>query len=67
MSQTQFPEQQVQKSTESPEQFFREIEIQFLIHELKDPIAIIETGLRTLLEKQNKFGALSSKQQMVAH
>ena len=44
-------------------QFFREVEIQFLIHELKDPIAIIETGLRTLLEKQEKFGALTSKQQ----
>lgn len=63
MSQTQVPDQQVQKTTESPEQFFRDIEIQFLIHELKDPIAIIETGLRTLLEKQDKFGALSSKQQ----
>ena len=46
-----------------PDQFFREIEIQFLIHELKDPIAIIETGLRTLLEKQDKFGPLSSKQE----
>jgi two-component system OmpR family sensor kinase len=44
-------------------QFFREIEIQFLIHELKDPIAVIETGLRTLLEKQDKFGALTSKQE----
>jgi signal transduction histidine kinase len=48
---------------DAPDQFFREIEIQFLIHELKDPIAIIETGLRTLLEKQEKFGALTSKQQ----
>ena len=44
------------------EEFFREVEIQFLIHELKDPIAIIEAGLRTLLEKQDKFGPLSSKQ-----
>jgi len=46
-----------------PEQFFREIEIPFLIHELKDPIAVIETGLRTLLEKRDKFGPLSSKQE----
>ena len=52
-----------QEDQDTPEQFFREIEIQFLIHELKDPIAIIETGLRTLLEKQEKFGPLSSKQQ----
>jgi signal transduction histidine kinase len=51
------------ETSDTPEQFFREIEIQFLIHELKDPIAIIETGLRTLLEKQEKFGPLSAKQQ----
>ena len=63
MSQPRFPDRQVENSAESPEQFFHEIEIQFLIHELKDPIAIIETGLRTLLEKQDKFGALSVKQQ----
>jgi signal transduction histidine kinase len=63
MSQPQFPGQQVEESAEDPDQFFREIEIQFLIHELKDPIAIIETGLRTLLEKQDKFGSLSAKQQ----
>jgi signal transduction histidine kinase len=56
-------DQQNQARQETPDQFFREIEIQFLIHELKDPIAIIETGLRTLLEKQEKFGPLSSKQQ----
>ena len=46
----------------SPVQFFKEIEIEFLVHELKDPIAIIETGLRTLLERQDKFGSLSARQ-----
>jgi signal transduction histidine kinase len=56
-------DQNNQAIQDAPDQFFREIEIQFLIHELKDPIAIIETGLRTLLEKQEKFGALTSKQQ----
>ncbi len=45
------------------ENFFREIEIQFLIHELKDPIAIIETGLRTLLEKKDKVGPLTERQE----
>lgn len=44
------------------ERFFSEIEIPFLIHELKDPISIIETGVRTLLEKQAKFGPLTPKQ-----
>ena len=49
--------------TDEPEQFFREIEVEFLIHELKDPISIIETGMRTLLEKQAKFGPLSARQE----
>lgn len=63
MNQSDQPNQARQGTPDTPEQFFREIEIQFLIHELKDPIAIVETGLRTLLEKQDKFGALSSRQQ----
>ena len=50
-------------SGEKAEQFFRDIEIEFLVHELKDPIAIIETGLRTLLERQDKFGPLSERQE----
>jgi signal transduction histidine kinase len=52
-----------QLTGEEAEQFFRDIEIEFLVHELKDPIAIIETGLRTLLERQDKFGPLSERQQ----
>jgi signal transduction histidine kinase len=46
----------------SAARFFQEISIEFLIHELKDPIAIIETGLRTVLEKQDQYGPLSAKQ-----
>ncbi|MDY6791681.1 MAG: HAMP domain-containing sensor histidine kinase [Thermodesulfobacteriota bacterium] len=48
---------------DSPQHFFREIEVEFLIHELKDPVSIIETGVRTLLEKRDKFGTLSSRQE----
>ena len=48
---------------EDPERFFREIEIEFLIHELKDPLAIIETGLRSLLERQDKIGPLTPRQE----
>ena len=55
--------QEKQPTAARPEEFFREIEIQFLIHELKDPISIIETGLRTLLEKKEKFGPLVPKQE----
>ena len=56
-------DQELQADPDAPDQFFRELEIQFLIHELKDPIAIIETGLRTLLERREKFGPLSPKQE----
>lgn len=52
-----------EKQTIPSKPFFREIQIEFLIHELKGPVSIIETGLRTLLEKQEKFGPLSSKQE----
>jgi signal transduction histidine kinase len=65
MSKPQQPNPASQAVASRQDQFFREIEIQFLIHELKDPIAIIETGLRTLLEKKDKFGPLSVKQENV--
>lgn len=44
-------------------EFFREIEIEFLIHELKDPVSIIETGVRTLLERRETHGPLSVRQE----
>ncbi len=43
--------------------FFREVQIEFLIHELKDPVAIIETGARSLLEKKEKYGSLTPRQE----
>lgn len=45
------------------ETFFREVQIEFLIHELKDPVSVIETGVKTLLTKQDKYGALSAAQE----
>ncbi len=42
--------------------FFQELNTEFLIHEMKDPLAIIETGVRTLLERQNKYGTLTPRQ-----
>ena len=42
--------------------FFKEIEIEFLIHELKDPISIVETGAKMLLKKQARFGPLTERQ-----
>lgn len=43
-------------------QFFRQVDIEFLVHELKDPIAVIETGLRTVLAQGEKFGPLTARQ-----
>ncbi len=63
MNESNQKNQETLRALDAPDQFFRELEIQFLIHELKDPIAIIETGLRTVLEKREKFGSLSPKQE----
>ena len=56
-------QEELQQAIETPENFFRDVEIEFLIHELKDPLAIIETGLRTLLERQDKYGLLAPRQE----
>ncbi len=48
---------------QTPETFFREIQVEFLIHELKDPLSVVETGLRTLLERREKYGDLTTKQE----
>ena len=42
--------------------FFGNLDVEFLIHELKDPLSVIETAVRMLLEKQHKYGALSERQ-----
>ncbi len=48
-----------------PDHFFREIDIEFLMHELKGPISVIEAGMKTILKKQEKFGKLSIKQKAI--
>lgn len=42
--------------------FFRQVNIEFLVHELKDPVSVIETGARMLLEKQSPSHTLGSRQ-----
>ena len=49
--------------TGNPDYLYREIEIEFLIHELKDPVSVIETGVRFLLENREKYGALTQRQE----
>jgi len=48
-----------------PDHLFRELHIEFLIHELKDPLAVTEAGIRSLLDKSDKFGPLSLRQEQV--
>lgn len=43
--------------------FFRQLDIQLLIHGMKGPLDVIETNTRMLLEFQNSCGSLSSPQQ----
>ena len=45
--------------------FFREVQIEFLIHELKDPISVAETGIKTLLAKRDKYGSLNDSQEKI--
>lgn len=33
--------------------FFRQVNIEFLVHELKDPVSVIEAGVRMLLDKRS--------------
>jgi two-component system OmpR family sensor kinase len=61
---TDIPESHSQTPQDDiPEDFFRELDIQFLIHELKDPTGIVITVFRSLLEKQEKYGPLTSRQE----
>jgi signal transduction histidine kinase len=56
------PDAHVDTRSAENRHFFREVEIEYLIHELKDPLAVIESGLRMLLERQEKIGPLVPKQ-----
>ena len=54
---------QSRADVDSSVSFFRDVNIEFLVHELKDPVSIIETGLRMLLGGKGGKGALSPNQQ----
>ena len=51
--------------SDSQKTFFREIDIEYLIHELKDPISIIENNMLVLLNKKEKYGSLSDGQKKI--
>jgi signal transduction histidine kinase len=41
------------------------VKFDLLIHDLKVPLAVVEAGILTLLNKQDKFGSISKKQEKV--
>jgi len=43
----------------------KNIQTAHLVHDLKNPVNIIETGARSLLEKQDRYGMLNSRQEKV--
>jgi two-component system, OmpR family, sensor kinase len=47
----------------SQERFFHDIKVEFLIHEMKDPMAVIETALRSVIERQERYGNLTHRQE----
>ena len=42
--------------------FFRQLNVEFLIHELKDPLSVIETNARLLMDQQSPQGAPAGRQ-----
>lgn len=42
--------------------FLGSVDVDFLFHELKDPLSLIETSVRMLLEKTDKYGPLTDRQ-----
>jgi two-component system, OmpR family, sensor kinase len=45
----------------------KNIQTAHLVHDLKNPVNIIETSARSLLEKQSTYGQLSPKQEKIIH
>ena len=43
----------------------QKIKIELLVHDLKGPLAVIETGINSLLQRENKYGSLNDKQKRV--
>lgn len=43
----------------------KKLKFELLVHDLKGPLAVIETGLISLLQKEDKYGQLSQKQHKI--
>src|SRR4029453_8667878 len=45
------------------EDFFRALDTQLLVHELKGPLSLIEAAARTLIEQTGRMGPLTERQE----
>ena len=43
----------------------KRIKTELLVHDIKNPLAVIETGIISLVQGENKYGILSEKQQKI--
>jgi two-component system, OmpR family, sensor kinase len=57
-----FPNEAERPPDAGEDDFFRQVNIEFLIHELKDPVSVIEAGARLLVDKQSADSQLSPVQ-----
>ena len=53
----------LKSESDPPNDFFRSVNIQFLIHELKGPLDVIQTNIRMLLEMKESTGRLTPLQE----
>lgn len=63
MNRTNTTDDDLERSCQSAHRFFHDIKIEFLIHELKSPVAMVETAIRSLLEARDLYGELNPKQE----
>jgi two-component system, OmpR family, sensor kinase len=50
-------------ATAGSDDFFRALDIQLLVHELKGPLSLIEAAARTLIEQAGRMGPLTERQE----
>src|SRR5919205_900082 len=43
--------------------FFRDLDIQLLVHDLKSPLSLVEAATRTLLQQPSRLGSLTERQE----
>ena len=63
MNRTNTTDDDPERSCQTAQRFFHDIKIEFLIHELKSPVAMVETAVRSLLEARELYGELNPKQE----